>query len=112
MNTEEIVEWHKKTFPDASEISQILKLDEEFKEYKESSPADVPHAFADCLIVAVALTFRYKNPLGKFVFEMLTMLGMPDEPALVALREKMQINRERVWIKMPDGSYIHEEKLQ
>ena len=55
----QIAAWHEKTFPDATEESQLLKLDEEFAEYADgefieeladvtSSPRRCPNAGGIC----------------------------------------------------------------
>lgn len=112
----EIAEWHEQTFPDASEDGQILKLSEEFTEWLElkqnaASWEEQYKEIADVLIVAGVLEFRYDNAMGKFIFDDI-IEGLYLNDSIVVLNEvqtKMEINRRRKWIKLPDGRYKHVE---
>lgn len=112
----EISEWHEKTFLDDSENGQILKLSEEFTEFQESKietdkREKTLKELADVLIVAAVLKFRYNNAMGKFIFNVITeALDLYDSIVVLnAVQTKMEINRRRKWVKLPDGRYKHVE---
>jgi hypothetical protein len=112
----EIAEWHEQTFPDATEDGQILKLSEEFTEWREAGQdfdnREEKYAeLADILIVAGVLEFRYDNAMGKFIFDdIIEGLYLNDSIVVLnAVQTKMEINRRRKWIKLPDGRYKHIE---
>lgn len=112
----EIAEWHKQTFPDASEDGQVLKLSEEFTELFEAEKEDDEAAHwketADIVIVSGVLFVRYKNELGRFIFDrIMDILYMSTSMPIVlnAVQTKMEINRRRKWVKLPDGRYKHIE---
>lgn len=113
----EIAEWHKQTFPDASEDGQVLKLSEEFTELFEAEKEDDEAAHwketADIVIVSGVLFVRYKNELGRFIFDrIMDILYMSTSMPIVlnAVKTKMEINRRRKWVKLPDGRYKHVER--
>ena len=112
----EIAEWHKQTFPDASEDGQVLKLSEEFTELFEAEKEDDEAAYwketADIVIVSGVLFVRYKNELGRFIFDRIMdilYMSMSMPIVLNAVKTKMEINRRRKWVKLPDGRYKHVE---
>ena len=112
----EIAEWHEKTFPDATEDGQILKLSEEFNEWREAGQGfdtreEMYKELADIIIVAGVLEFRYDNAMGKFIFnDIIEGLYMNDSIIVLnAVQTKMEINRRRKWVKLPDGRYKHIE---
>lgn len=111
----EIARWNKETFPDATVDGQILKLAEEFEEMRDAIEAGdfLMSEKADCFIVAAALKERFNNALGRFVLDYLIeeMTDESEEKAagyMEAIEKKMEINRARVWNKMPDGRFKHE----
>lgn len=83
----EIVEWHVATFPNATEEAMANKLLEELGELVEAANAGNGPAFwaelSDVVIVATAIWGR-QDPPRSF-------------PAWV--REKLEVNRRRVWGK-------------
>lgn len=103
----DIAEWHKETFPDADVEGQVLKLSEEFEEFKNAPREDAPKEIADCFIVAASLAFRFNNALGKaiFVFFMKNL----ESKCLGEINKKMKINRSRKWVRLGDGRYKHVE---
>lgn len=113
----EIARWNKETFPDATASGQVLKLSEEFDELRDAiEEGDFLTAEkADCFIVAAALKERFNNALGRFVLDYL-IEEMTDQSEAIAadyfkaIENKMEINRARVWNKMPDGRFKHEEE--
>lgn len=111
----EIARWNKETFPDATEGGQVLKLSEEFEELRNAVEAGdfLTCEQADCFIVAAALKERFNNALGRFVLDYLIEEMTDHSEAIVAeyfeaIEKKMEINRARVWNKMPDGRFKHE----
>lgn len=111
----EIARWNKETFPDATVDGQVLKLSEEFDELRDAiENADVlTSEKADCFIVAAALKERFNNALGRFVLDYIIeeMTDQSEKMAdeyFEAIEKKMEINRARVWNKMPDGRFKHE----
>lgn len=111
----EIAKWNKETFPDATVDGQVLKLSEEFDELRDAIEAgnSLTSEKADCFIVAAALKERFNNALGRFVLDYL-IEEMTDQSEKIAaeyfeaIEKKMEINRARVWNKMPDGRFKHE----
>ena len=104
----DIVAWHKKTFPDCTIESQLLKLDEEIKEVvasrKEGRIADTYEEIADVYIVSVVLAKRYKSAIGKYFVNLVKEYPVPNLP--VRVEKKMEINKKRVWVKIR-GVYRH-----
>lgn len=110
---EEIVSWHKKTFPEATEESQVLKLDEELKELKKASidgdMNQVKNESIDVVIVSSVLKDRYSNALGDVVFSSIMdkISSVADfNEVVVALENKFEINKKRKWT-FENGVYRH-----
>lgn len=115
----QIYDWHIKTFPDATLESQLLKLNEEFKEYIESpSREECIKELADIYIVNQALS-RWNCEIGEVLFNSLWLYynEVKSNKAITplemyeAIANKMKINKQRVWKKNKDGVYHHEDKL-
>lgn len=63
-NIQSIIEWHTKTFPDATLTGQKAKFDEEITEYeKANTPTDIAFEMADLFIVACGIA-RFDNIQG------------------------------------------------
>ena len=62
----QIAAWHEYTFPDATEESQILKLNEEFGKYADG---EFIEELADVFIVAASLSERWGNMMGTFTMK-------------------------------------------
>lgn len=104
----QIAAWHEKTFPDATEESQLLKLDEEFAEYADG---EFIEELADVFIVAASLSERWGNMLGTFTMKAVVKHCGKDAGMLYnAIQKKIEINAARKWKKLPDGRYKHEEE--
>lgn len=102
----EIVEWHKQTFPDCTMESQLLKLDEELKEAATApSISEKEKEFADVYIVSLVLARRFDSAIGHEFFK--NMNVMDSHKLLQCVEKKMVINRNRKWIKV-GGVYRHE----
>lgn len=108
---DKIVEWHKKTFPDCTYESQLLKLDEELNEVSEAqNKGNYEHSFdelADVYIVATVLKERFNSTIGVYFIELLE--GDPVPFLFERVDRKMDLNSKRVWHKV-NGVYRHEEK--
>ena len=110
----EIAKWNKETFPDATASGQVLKLSEEFDEMQDAIEEGyyLMSEKADCFIVAAALKERFNNALGRLVLyclieEMTDVSEAIAAEYFEAIEKKMEINRARVWNKMPDGRFKH-----
>ena len=103
--TDEIAEWHKATFPDATFESQILKLEEEIREFYTCY--DNEEELADILIVSIVLAHRFKSEIGIEIFASFFDYENPDRMDKL-IKKKMEINRGRTWVKV-DGVYRHED---
>lgn len=103
-----IKKWHIKTFPDADKTGQLLKLDEELKECKESLNKETFKELADVFIVLAGLE-RYHSYIGGTLFSLLfDKLDLAAKIVLLnEMREKMKINRARKWDKLKDGRFKH-----
>ena len=99
---EEIVKWHKETFPDADLESQKLKFLEEYREYLKSWDL---MELADMAIVNCVLRYRF------LFFRFDDIFRFEAEGTETILREiiikKMKINKKRKW-KKENGVYRHE----
>ncbi len=106
-----ISDWHTVTFKDADKTGQLLKLDEEFNEWKEAETANPEkqlEELADCFIVASALWFRFEVAIGMFICYAIVMLCADADGELYdAIQKKMTINFYRSWKKQANGSYHH-----
>ena len=109
---EEIKKWNEETFPDATLGGQLEKLEEEYEEYFSEEDEDKQEKeLADIFIVLGGLR-RWKSRIGCCI-ENVMYEGMPPATALRLLfkiKEKMEINRKRVWEKSGDGKFHHTDK--
>lgn len=86
--------WSLKTFPEATAISSLRKLESEIEEIE----VDIveghrnPEEYADALMCILDSAGRQ----GIFI-----------EEILHAFKVKLEINKKRVWKKNPDNSYSH-----
>lgn len=105
-----IAKWHKKTFPNATLESQLLKLEEESKELVEARNSDSAKYFeelADVVIVATVLKIRFNSKLAERFFE-IDIAYNPKTPFGKIVDKKMDINAKRKW-KFENGVYRHED---
>lgn len=97
------LEWSLKNFPDATYFSSLRKLKEEIKEvekelkYLEKFPEQyslpkLTMEYADCLMC---------------LFDSAGRAGIPVEDIIESFEEKLEINKERKWVKNPDNTYSH-----
>lgn len=104
MTKEEIVNWHKTTFPDATENEQKIKFLEEYREYLESYDIN---ELADMYIVNAALTDRYNCTMfDSILSHEIQKFGNVVDSLIQAITHKMSINKQRKWHKV-EGIYRH-----
>jgi len=111
-----IAQWHAETFPDETQLGQLLKFKDEKKEWKATLEPATPFGqkgdimeLADMFIVAAGLT-RFHSVEAMFAFysvndELCNTIHSTKELE-EAIDAKMQINRARHWNKL-DGRYQH-----
>ena len=105
-----IADWHTVTFKDADKAGQLLKLDEEFDEWRAETadPEKKITELADCFIVASALWFRFEATIGMFTCKAIVKhCADADGELYDAIQKKMTINFNRSWKKQENGSYHH-----
>lgn len=105
-----IADWHTVTFKDADKAGQLLKLDEEFDEWRAETADPVKQIteLADCFIVAAALWFRFEAAIGMFTCKAIVKHCADAGGELYdAIQKKMTINFNRSWKKQANGSYHH-----
>lgn len=108
--SKEIAKWHKATFPDATEESQLLKLQEEIKEFENADDDTRFEELADIFIVCSSLIHRWNNLIGNGVALLLFPLNKSSEllkELKSAVLLKMLTNVERKWVKQENGTYHH-----
>ena len=103
-----IADWHTVTFKDADKAGQLLKLDEEFDEWRAETDDHKKQLeeIADCFIVASALWFRFEAAIGMFICKTI-MIQFGNDELYDAIQKKMTINFNRSWKKQANGSYHH-----
>ena len=85
-----IGEWSKNALPDAGSIEHIIKLKHEAQEVIEA-PYDIKE-YADCFIALLAAA--YKADIAFFEL-------------VEAVQNKLEVNKNRKWTKLSDGTYQH-----
>lgn len=100
----EIIDWHAKTFPDATMEGQLIKLEEEMNELANSANSEEGlKEAADVYIVLCGLK-RWNCQIEKFVTR---FWFVPVSTLYKAVVEKMNKNKARVWAKTAEGTYHH-----
>lgn len=103
----EIIEWHTKTFPDATMEGQLIKLEEEMNEFLNSETKEEKlKEAADIYIVLCGLK-RWNSLIGNFVKD---FWFLPTISLYNAVVEKMNKNKARIWAKTTEGTYHHTNK--
>lgn len=109
-----IIAWHKNTFKDANLEGQKAKFDEELAEYNEAVNVQ---ELADMFIVACGIA-RFDSVIAleyfAVVFKALAswkILGAVGVLQTV-IDEKMVKNRKRIWNKIGNGTYHHENGIE
>lgn len=103
----EIIEWHTKTFPDATLEGQLIKLEEELNELVNAkNKKEKLKEAADVYIVLCGLK-RWNCQIEKFITR---FWFVPAISLYNAVIEKMNKNKARTWAKTTEGSYHHTNK--
>ena len=93
-----IADWHTVTFKDADKAGQLLKLDEEFEEWRAKTvdPEKQITKLADCFITASVLWFRFEAAIGMFTCKAIVKhCADADGKLYDAIQKKMTINFNR-----------------
>lgn len=99
-----IVEWHTKTFPDATLEGQREKFKEEFQEYLDAIGTDSEQKeLADMFIVACGIS-RFIS--SEDLFSLIECMVDDAKEFQKIVTEKMKLNRKRKWDK-GNGEYKH-----
>lgn len=109
---DKIAKWNKKTFPHATMSGQLMKLEEELREFeKAKTTQEHRNEMADIFIVLGGLK-RRDCLIGNFMRNKLfdDMHTCVLKSVLKAIRRKMEINRKRTWVKSGDGKFQHSNK--
>lgn len=90
----ERLEWSLRTFPEATAVSSLRKLEGEIKEveYDILNNQRRPEEYADCLMC---------------LFDSAGRQGISMVEIFNAFAAKFEVNKRRVWKKNPDNSYSH-----
>jgi hypothetical protein len=104
----EITEWHLNCFPDATLDGQLLKLEEELREWKEAvTVEDSGKELADVFIVCCGLS-RWHSITGRIIsLGLLNDITYYNDVFYKQVYNKHQKNKIRVWQKTTEGSYHH-----
>lgn len=100
-----IIEWHTKTFPEATLDGQIEKFLEERVEYATAeNAAHEIEELADCFIVACGIA-RFNPVYGsRFLGETFNAFTQNQDATIAKLQDaidtKMRVNRKRKWNKI------------
>lgn len=108
----DILDWHCKTFPDATLESQLSKLFEEIGEVNQSNNMrEFYLELSDCYIVAYAL-LRWSSEAHTLAMFSIKALEdnadweIPQESFEKMIAEKLEINKKRKWKKI-NNVYHH-----
>lgn len=111
-----IIQWHKKTFPEATLEGQINKYAEETNEFLNTVSRKDLLELADMVIVCAGI-MRFARKLGSCflqnTYAICWEIGEYDMTELWdAVQHKMEKNRKRVWNKTDNGTYHHENGIE
>lgn len=106
-NIATIIEWHKKTFPDATLSGQLKKFVEEKEEYENADRSHRLEELADMFIVACGIS-RFDMWQGAAALSEVQFLFSHHDKrnVLKTIDKKMAINRKRKW-SGTNGMYRH-----
>jgi hypothetical protein len=90
----ERLEWSLKTFPEATPLSSLFKLESEIAEIKHDLEHGKrrPEEYADALMC---------------LFDSAGRQGINPKEIINAFAQKLEVNKARKWVKNPDNSYSH-----
>lgn len=110
---DKIVEWHKKSFPECTLENQLMKLEKELQELaKETDENKRWLEQADVYICAISAWKRYGSEIGRLSVvgnDRMMAFKKQEETFRKVIDIKMNLNAKRVWARLPDGTYQHEE---
>ena len=88
--------WATKQFPNATDLSSLIKLEEEIQEIRENIQNGIkdPVEYADAL---------------SCVFDSASRNGINVSAICNAFEKKTEINMQREWIENGDGTYSHKK---
>lgn len=93
---QEHVDFTLSTFPDATAVSSLLKLQMELVEagfeIDRGDKDALAEEYTDCIMCIVDSAAR---------------AGVTPNDLLIAFREKLQKNKSRAWVKNADNTYSH-----
>lgn len=86
--------WSLQTFPEATPLGSLRKLESEIKEieYDIENGIRRPEEFADALMCLFDVAGRYDISVQEIIG---------------AFAAKLEVNKRRKWVKNPDNSYSH-----
>ncbi len=95
---DEIIDWHKKTFPKVTEQSQFLKIGEELDEYEKETPFSNSwyEERADVFITTLCYYARF-NKDDLYIKTILSKFCPRTEKAITAVFNKFEKLKEREW---------------
>ena len=109
---QDIKEWNATQFPEADLPGQLMKLEEELREFHNAQGEERLKELPDVFIVCAGLG-RWQSLIGYHILSLVVngahhteVNRLLDEVGL-----KMAKNRARVWLKDGDGKYHHDVKL-
>ncbi len=88
----DILDWHKNTFPEATQNEQEQKLCEEFTEY---AMAIGDYVESKDISKDIKNLHKIKEELADVIISAVNLLNYPEIMRIV--KAKMEINRSRVW---------------
>lgn len=109
---QDIKEWNATQFPDADLPGQLMKLEEELREFHNAQGEERLKELPDVFIVCAGLG-RWQSLIGYHILS-LVVNGAHHTEVNRLLDEvgfKMAKNRARVWLKDGEGKYHHDVKL-
>src|SRR4051812_47870137 len=88
------MKWASKTFPEATALSSLEKLKEEIKEIQLDISRGIkrPEEYADAIMC---------------LFDSAKRHGITPEEIQESYAKKIEINKNRKWVKNPDNTYSH-----
>ena len=104
----EIIEWHEKAFPNATEFAQYKKANEEIIEMWEAgiNPTRRLEEKADVCIALIVLAYRFNSQIAQLLLIGIFYERM-DLQLLEAIQDKMKINKKRKWVQNEEGVFHH-----
>lgn len=106
-----ITKWNLKTFPDATQEGQKMKLWEEMDEFEaEDTLSGKMKELADVFIVLAGLrrwNDKEARQIEKDILKHANNISLSD--LLDAMFQKMMVNMSRNWVKQGDGRFHHTE---